>query len=128
MSEDASKPQILHLAIDKAPYFDEMYSHLITTLKDRASVSEAVNPSVASAKLSSPLVNWTAILITSSQFSSKKYKSLHATVIEYAKGGGTVIFCGQFSSTIRPPNFDKFFGDTWSLPWKYGDYNRTTLR
>jgi hypothetical protein len=127
MSAEAEKDRILLLALDKEEYFDEIYTGLLTALKERADITEVNDVSTANAKLASPQVNWKAIVITSAVIASKKSKNLHPKVLEYAKGGGRVIFAGTFSSMIRPPDFDKFFGTVWSLPWKFGDYNRTTF-
>ena len=37
------------------------------------------------------------------------------------------MLCGLFCSFIRPSDFDTFIRSTWSLPWKFGDYHRTTF-
>lgn len=44
---------------------------------------------------------------------------------EFLNSGGTLIFCGMFSSTIGPLDANKFFKKL-GLPWKFGDYCRTT--
>ncbi|MCJ1422039.1 hypothetical protein MMC32_008408 [Xylographa parallela] len=41
--------------------------------------------------------------------------------------GGTVLFCGNFSSMTRPSTFNLYFGSEWQLPWTFGDYHRTTM-
>jgi hypothetical protein len=125
MSNKDSKPVILIIGIGKHSFQDEMYSDLLTNLKSLATVHEATREADASAKLQS--LNPTAVLITAGDFAKRSHQGIHGPVVDYAKSGGTVVFCQQFSSLISPPLFDSFFGSTWSLPWKFGNYNRTTF-
>ena len=51
--------------------------------------------------------------------------SKHTDLIKnFLKQGGTFICCGQWSSTIRPLDANKFFSKL-GLPWEFGDYLRT---
>lgn len=101
-----------------------MSSHMVTALQRRGPVTEATTPEDASTKISAQIPG--TILVTTADFAKKRHFALHTKVIEYARVGGTVIFCGQFSNTITPPNFDAFFASKWGLPWKFGDYHRST--
>lgn len=103
-----------------------MYAHLLSALKSHASVYETTTPADAAIKLSS-FVSPSAVLITTAGFAARKHHTLRSSVVEYAKTGGTVVICGMFGSMIRPPDFDAFFQSDWSLPWKMGDYHRTTF-
>ena len=38
-----------------------------------------------------------------------------------------MLFCGTFSSFIKPTDFELYFKSEWKLPWTTGDYHRTTL-
>lgn len=40
--------------------------------------------------------------------------------------GDTAVFSGLFNTSIRPPEFDQYFEESWPLPWKVGWYHRTT--
>ena len=102
-----------------------MYSNLLSALKTRASVSEATNPSELASIVST--VKPTVILITTAEPAERKYSAIRNRLVDYARAGGTVIFCGMFSSFIRPPRMDEMWITDWNLPWKFGDYHRTTF-
>ena len=38
-----------------------------------------------------------------------------------------MLFCGLFSSFVKPTSFDSYFANEWKLPWRFGDYRRTTF-
>lgn len=104
-----------------------MYKHLLSALNEHAgAVSETSTVVDSTTFLAS--TNPKAILITTAAFAKRKYHKLQTTVVEYAQAGGTVILCGQFCNMISPPVMDAFFQSTWSLPWKFGDYHRTTFK
>lgn len=44
--------------------------------------------------------------------------------MEYAKGGGTVVFGGVVSSFARPDDMRSYFSHEWSLSWEMGSYHR----
>ena len=48
-------------------------------------------------------------------------------VINYVRGGGTAILATHFSSFVRPPDMNRWFRESWGLPWQTGDYHRTTV-
>lgn len=125
ISENSPPPSVLLISLKNESWFEGLYFHLLKSLKSRATVMESTTKSDALTKLSSS--TFSAILVTTAEFASLRYEDLHSKVVEYVKAGGTVVFCGLFSSMIRPPDFDRFFRSTWSLPWKFGDYNRTTF-
>jgi MYND finger len=67
-----------------------------------------------------------AVLITTAQAIERKFRVLHLKLVDYVKAGGTVVYCGLFSSFTRPPNFKRHFTDVWSLPWEFGSYTKVT--
>ena len=98
---------------------------MVTALQRLGPVTEATTTSRdASTKISTHIPG--TILVTTADFAKNQHAALHTKVVEYARAGGTVIFCGQFSNMITPPNFDAFFASYWSLPWKFGNYHRST--
>src|SRR5579859_6734183 len=123
----ANHPSILLISFGKEDWFDKMYEHLLKFLKAKATFYEATNPAEYTALIDGPSVKLTAILITTSEFSERKYSAIHARVVEYAKAGGTVIFCGLFSSMISPPKMTEMWHSKWNLPWQSGGYHRTTF-
>jgi len=47
-------------------------------------------------------------------------------LLDYVRGGGILVLMGNFSSTIRPKDLDKFFQEA-GLPWTHAEYLRTTV-
>lgn len=45
---------------------------------------------------------------------------------DFFKRGGVLIICGQFASCVRPDDANSFFATKLKLPWKFGEYFRTT--
>jgi hypothetical protein len=119
------KPAILIIAIDKESFHDELLSHLLGKLHACFSVTQATSPDDAAAKLNS--LKPKAVLITDASFAKRRHHSLISKVENYVRNGGTVVFCGMFSSCIRPDDFDAFFLSRFGLPWKFGAYHRTTF-
>lgn len=69
-----------------------------------------------------------AIVVTEAEIASHKYSAIRAKVVDYAKAGGIVVFCGLFSSMIRPSKLNDMWISDWNLPWKVGAYHRATFR
>ena len=123
MSTD-TKPPILLISINKDSFIDEITSHMVTALQRRGPMLEATTPRDASTKITAHIPS--TILITTADFAKKRNAALHSKVVEYTRAGGTVIICGQFCNFIEPPHFDTFMASVWDLPWKFGDYHRST--
>ncbi|KAL7620305.1 hypothetical protein AAE478_009298 [Parahypoxylon ruwenzoriense] len=64
-----------------------------------------------------------AILITDSGITKPENRKLSRQVIDYARGGGTVILIFSFSSLIRFDDFTSYMKE-WDLPWKIHSYTR----
>ncbi|KAI1750323.1 hypothetical protein F4782DRAFT_548794 [Xylaria castorea] len=53
---------------------------------------------------------------------------LSRQVVEYVKNrGGIVIVGGFFSLTIRPSELNRWLRHSWGMPWRSGQYGRTTV-
>jgi hypothetical protein len=55
------------------------------------------------------------------------YLQVAQKLVEYAKGGGTVVLGGKIANEIRATVFDRAIHKIWGLEWKYGSYVRTTF-
>ncbi|KAI1076721.1 hypothetical protein F5B20DRAFT_593724 [Whalleya microplaca] len=68
-----------------------------------------------------------AIWIVDPDITTRKHENLSWDVINYVRNGGTAILGGYFQDTIAPPDFDRWMGEAWGLPWRYGQYETTTV-
>ena len=79
----------------------------------------------------SSLGEFSVVLVVSPESylsSQRPYRILRDHVKTFAdQQGGIVLFCGTFSSFIKRTSFDSYFRNEWKLPWRFGDYHRTTL-
>jgi hypothetical protein len=57
----------------------------------------------------------------------RECREISDRLVTYVHNGGTVIFSFVFSSHVSPAQMNKFWQETWNLPWKFGDYHRTTF-
>ncbi|KAL7623196.1 hypothetical protein AAE478_006877 [Parahypoxylon ruwenzoriense] len=55
------------------------------------------------------------------------YKVLSKKVVDYVHNGGIAILGGWFSASVNPSDFDRWMEDAWKLPWRYGQYETTTV-
>ncbi|MCJ1245451.1 hypothetical protein MMC30_002655 [Trapelia coarctata] len=130
----AALPKVLIL-VDKndgsfsASCFDGTWEYLVASLDKLAAVTrpqslEAAGELLASGDFSSVLVVSPETFLSH----SKPYRILRDQVRSFAEHqGGIVLFCGTFSSFIRPTDFQMYFKNEWKLPWTTGDYHRTTF-
>ena len=65
-----------------------------------------------------------AILVTDGAIT--RYHDVISLLLDYVRGGGILILMGNFSSTIRPSELQKFFRDV-GQPWATADYMRTIV-
>jgi hypothetical protein len=55
-----------------------------------------------------------------------QYHDVTARLLDYVRGGCILVLIGNFSSSIRPKDLEKFFREA-GLPWTNGEYLRTTV-
>lgn len=107
----------------------EVWEELLASLKATSNVTSSADAVVSSQLLLSGDVS--SVLVVSPQpflSTEKPYRVLRDHVRTFAEQqGGTVLFCGTFSSVINRISFDSYFGTEWKLPWRFGEYHRTTF-
>ncbi|KAJ8129494.1 hypothetical protein O1611_g4137 [Lasiodiplodia mahajangana] len=70
-----------------------------------------------------------AIWIVDATIVRQEHSGLSSQVVNYVKNrGGTVILGGFFASFVRSNELDRWFRDSWGMPWRVGQYERTTVR
>ena len=124
-----SLPKVLIITGDIDSIFTEVWKGLISSLQAKASVISSSDPAESSRLLLAGDVS--SVLVVSPQpFLSpqKAHRVLRDHVRTFAEQqGGTVLFCGTFSSFINRISFDSYIGTEWKLSWRFGDYHRTTF-
>ncbi|KAL8921966.1 MAG: hypothetical protein Q9208_005420 [Pyrenodesmia sp. 3 TL-2023] len=123
----ASMVQVLYLRIGddmQVSVFDDLYQGVLAKVASVSTTQEAKSAAAAQSLLATQ--SFKAVLIVDAGIAWPKNKPLQKQLASYAQQGGTVIFCCIFSSFVRPLNMDSLW-PIFGLPWKYGDYHRTTF-
>ncbi|KAI1806086.1 hypothetical protein F4811DRAFT_189032 [Daldinia bambusicola] len=97
-------------------------------IKEKANVYQAsyLKPN-APEKLLSEHPSARAIWIVDHDITAPKYRSLSSKVVDYVRNGGIVILGGFFVTEVTPPAFNKWMEEIWDLPWRFGQYETTTV-
>jgi len=134
-----ARPMVLLLSISSEPWFDESYSVLMDKLSRRTQLKRAstasaairflsnVNAGAEEFKLRAIFVTDPGLTESDSDYGQEQLQELLHGMLEYLTNGGTVIFCCLFSGFISPPDLDRFFGQSFNLRWRFGNYERTTV-
>ncbi|KAJ2914216.1 hypothetical protein MD484_g6210, partial [Candolleomyces efflorescens] len=115
---------ILLVSLQNEPAFESINSHIVTAIKGKRKVVQALNPTTALEMLSSP--NLDGVLITDAGITKTKAVFLLRELVNYARSGGVVVVGCMFSGHIAGNDFEKFFRN-FGLSWVRGSYHRTTF-
>ena len=120
------RPEILLLSLAFQSFLDESYSSLIDNLYRSAQLKRA--------KTASGTINYLeannprAILVTDEGLMKAKNRVVREKVVSYVRDGGLVIVGLHFPNFTRMDVFDRFFNETFDLPWQHSDYHRTEFQ
>lgn len=123
----ASTAQILYLRLGldhQLDIFDDLYRTIRTRIDSLAPTVEAKTMKEAQSLLSTQ--SFKAILAVDGGIAVRRNNALQQQLATYVRSGGTLIFCCIFSSFVRSTNMLKLW-ENFELPWKRGDYHRTTF-
>lgn len=120
-----AKADILLLSLAMQPFLDDSYSALINQISSKANIKRAKSASGALNFLSAQTPR--AILATDEGLTKPSNGPVLEKVLSYVRNGGLLLIGLHFPNFTNMDVFDKFFGDL-GLPWKHGDYHRTTFQ
>jgi hypothetical protein len=121
-STTSAKPAVLMISLEKRSFFDEMYSVVMTRLRSVATVVEVTNIVTTVPHISKAQEDYTVIIVTDPKTMEKEFRVAQIKLVEYAKGGGTVIFGFLVGNFGRFDHLDKFFKNRWNISWNTGCY------
>lgn len=126
-SNKLSKPVIFLLSLSKESFWDDMYSNLVDAMAAKATIKRGTKPQSALTFLTNNRPS--AVLITDPAIVSKKssFTAINDQIVAYVRNGGTAVLATTFSSFVRSDDLTTWFRERWGLPWKSGDYQRTTV-
>lgn len=120
-----AKPDIFFLCLAMQSFLDDSYSALINQISAKANIKRAKSASGALNYLSAHTPR--AILATDEGLTKPSNGPVLEKVLSYVRSGGLLLIGLHFPNFTNMDVFDKFFEDL-GLPWKHGDYHRTTFR
>ena len=122
-------PKVLIITGDVNSIFTDVWGVLLSSLRAISDVTLSSDPVSSRQLLLTGEI--CSVLVVSPQpylSSEEPYRILRDSVRNFAeRQGGTVLFCGTFSSFINVTTFNAYFGNEWKLPWRFGDYHRSTF-
>jgi hypothetical protein len=121
-----NKPEIFLLSLAFQSFLDKSYESLIDGLHKSATLKRAKATGSAIRYLDTN--NPKAIIVTDEGLTETENKAALDKVMLYLRNGGLVIFALHFPSFITMDVFDRFWKQTFDLPWKHGDYHRTDFQ
>lgn len=116
------RPEILLISLASQPFFDESYLSLLDNLCNSAHLKRAKTARGAIRYLEAN--NPSSILVTDEGLTKTKHRAVLDKVASYIRNGGLVIVGLHFPKFTETDVFDKFFNETFGLPWQQGDYLR----
>ncbi|KAL4947455.1 hypothetical protein BDW69DRAFT_178373 [Aspergillus filifer] len=121
------KPNILLLCLSYNDFLDELYATLFNKLLKVANIKRAKTASAAINALTS--TTFKAIIIADEGLTERDTatREVFTRVKSYIENGGFAIVGLQFPSFTAMDKFTAFF-QAFGLPWKHGDYHRTTFQ
>jgi hypothetical protein len=117
------KPLIAILALEKADFYNDLYTDFNNLLKTHADVEYATTPEEARTLFNRSANKPTAILSVDESLTKSSRLTLVREAASYVRSGGTLIFMGVFSGFTRPSDMKLLFSK-FELPWQSGDYTR----
>ncbi|KAG6868431.1 hypothetical protein C0993_003108 [Termitomyces sp. T159_Od127] len=124
-TETFSEPKFVLILSFDDDITDSYKQPTINLIKLKSPVKIALNQIEALRILSSNDI--IGVFVADAGITKRKNAQTLAKLVEYAKAGGSVVLGGAFSSFVRPKDMSTFFLKSWSVPWKYGSYHRTTF-
>ncbi|KAF2657026.1 GMC oxidoreductase [Lophiostoma macrostomum CBS 122681] len=124
----APKPTILLISLAHGSWFDNMYFTLLNSLADKATIKRV--KTAASTLTFLATATPAAIIVTDAGGCPRPFAQtpVMAAVKDYlVERGGTVVFGCDFGGSIRPSDMNALWTTYFDLPWKFGDYLRTTV-
>jgi hypothetical protein len=124
--DSVDRPEILLLSLAFRSFFDESNASLIDNLYKSARLKRAKTASGAIQYLEAN--NPSSILVIDEGLTMAENRAVLDKVVSYVRNGGLVIIGLHFPCFTNMITFDKFFNETFSLPWRHGDYHRTSFQ
>ena len=103
--------------------FDDIYSDLQKKRAPEYDIIKATTTAAVIDRVSQSDQRLRSILVVDGGLSMQTLHTIHTQLATYARTGGAVIFCCNFSSFVNSPDFAAL-ARNMGLAWQFGDYKR----
>ena len=101
-----------------------MCGHLISTLRSKIRTIQALNARKALQCLAD--TNLKGVFVADEGLNDSKNSEVFSSLVGWVNAGGIAVVGSLFANLTTGREFERFF-KKWGLPWKMGDYHRTTF-
>ena len=112
------------LSLSKPDLLADTNEHFLSTLRSKVRVIQALNARKALQCFADTSLE--AVYVADEGINESKNSGVLSCLIEWVNAGGIAVVGSLFPSFTNGLEFERFFRK-WGLPWKMGDYHRTTF-
>ncbi|KAF8488967.1 hypothetical protein F5888DRAFT_1750535 [Russula emetica] len=123
-STSTEGPFVLLLSLSNPDLLASISGHAISALRSKVRIIQALNARKALQYLAD--TNLKGVFVADEGLIESENSEVLSSLIGWVITGGIAVVGGLFPSFISWDEFDWFF-EKWGLPWKMGEYCRTTF-
>jgi hypothetical protein len=112
------------LSLSSPELLASINEHFLSTLRSKIRVIQALKARKALQCLAD--TNLKAVYVADEGINKSKNSGVLSCLIEWVNAGGIAVVGSLFPTLANRPEFERFF-KKWGVPWKMGDYLRTTF-
>jgi len=112
------------LSLSSPDLLASINEHFLSTLRSKVRVIQALNARKALQYLAD--TNLKSVYVADEGILESKNSEVFSSLIGWVNAGGIAVTGSLFPTLASPLKLDRFF-KKWGLPWKMGDYHRTTF-
>jgi len=117
-------PFVLLLSLSNPDLLANTNKHFISALRSKVRIIQALNARKALQCLAD--TNLKGVYVADEGINESKNSEVFSSLIGWVNTGGIAVVGSLFPTLTNGTEFNRFF-ETWGLPWKMGDYLRTTF-
>jgi hypothetical protein len=117
-------PFVLLLSLSNPDLLASTNEHFISALRSKVRVIQALDARKALQHLAD--TNLKSVFLADEGIIESKNSEVLSSLIGWVNAGGIAVVGSLFPSLTNRSEFDRFF-KRWGLPWKMGNYHRTTF-
>lgn len=123
-STSTEGPFVLLLSLSNPELLASINEHFLSTIRSKVRVVQALDAQKALQYLAD--TNLKSVYVADEDILERKNLELFSSLIGWVNAGGIAVAGSLFPTLASPLKLNRFF-KKWELPWRMGDYHRTTF-